>query len=60
MSASLACNDLASEAAAPVDAVPAVSEADKPGFFARIFDAIGRSSYVQTADGEIIYLLPHY
>lgn len=44
------------------DAVSMAAERDtavaKPGFFVRMLEAIGRSYYVPTADGEGLYMFP--
>ena len=63
MSATLAYNiDLLPQAPASPEAVSTMSGTNnataKPGFFARIFEAIGKSYYVPTKDGEGFYMFP--
>ena len=39
---------------------PADAVTEKPGFFARMLEAIGRAYSVPTPDGEGIYIFPPF
>ena len=62
MSATLASDNLFPQVSALPKAVSMVSPADavtqKPSFFVRILEAIGRTYYVPTSDGKGFYMLP--